>query len=444
MITKGNKKYKNLNRGKNKKSKLKHRKELENASITKTYVYVHDKHDKYSKHSKKETKFNKTYYIDSCLLFRKEYVLDRLIYHLERLGLKPDNMMGVIKKQDETYLRNKGIELRDGECYQNYKVPMQFDENNLRPMFLFQFTQYMDKRFYNVKSLLNNYLNLDKNGYLEKHSIHYELRDEFPAIAKKHLKKTFMIFNTEKYQFPNIYILRPLRGSSGKDILYISSKKEFEDAIDYYYKHNYFFNRDRRHHNYNVIASEYIMNPLLYKGKKCQIRIHYLITYVNKKYYSFLIEHGRVITAGKPYNTNLPFEAIVHDTHLETTNEDILFPNDFNNDTLNLKDIDIQDIIKQMRTILSAISTVVSKDDDILYENQKNGFVICGVDFMIDDTGKVFLIEINKTPGITFREHKNAVNYFHKLFDWLNECVLEPFFKGTDPKASPTYLPLML
>jgi glutathione synthase/RimK-type ligase-like ATP-grasp enzyme len=96
-----------------------------------------------------------------------------------------------------------------------------------------------------------------------------------------------------------------------------------------------------------------------------------------------------------------------------------------------------------MRLILSAVSSICSENTDVLYENQKNGFLICGVDFMIDDTGTVFLIEINQTPGIISREHENSVIFCNKLFDWLNECVLEPFFKGTDASASSTYLPLL-
>jgi hypothetical protein len=258
------------------------------------------------------------------------------------------------------------------------------------------------------------------------------------------MTESFYINKIDKYKFPKIYILRPILGSSGEEIFYISSHDELVKAIEYYNTHNAFFKRDKVYHTYKVLASEYIMNPLLYKNKKFQLRMYYIVSIINGVLRSFLLDSGIFVTAKKSFNTNLPFTKDVHDTHFKSTTGDIFFPEDFNDSNLNVKGLNASDILEQIRTILTAITSVTifetKKIRNLLYDNQTNGYNIYGVDFMIDDTGRVILIEINKTPGISFNNSKNTSIFCKKLFDWIAECVLEPCFKGTDATKHSTYL----
>jgi hypothetical protein len=269
------------------------------------------------------------------------------------------------------------------------------------------------------------------------------MRDLFPEIMKKHMKPTFYI-SDYSYNFPKVYILRPFLGSSGSEIHYISSEAELINAIKFYNSHNNFFKRDKYYHNYKVIATEYIMNPLLYKTKKFHLRMYYIISVINGVLSSFFFDIGKMLTAAKPFNTRKPFSKDVHDTHLKSTNSDLIFPVDFKSSDLNVKSVTSSDILAQMRLILSAVTTITIKEtsniNKLLYDNQENGYNLFGVDFMIDDTGTVFLIEINITPGMEFISNSEASIFSKKIFNWISECVLEPCFKGTDASKHPTYL----
>ena len=397
--------------------------------------------------SKKHIKYTNTYYLDGCYNYDKVYDLTRLIYHLKRLGLNEEPLMKFIESKDMKYVKSKNIKLKKEECYQDYNLPKLIEIAKIRPKFMFNHIHSIDKRFYNTKCLLSNILNYENFNTLKKHEIYLFMKDYLPEIAAKHMKSTFYISYNYRFNFPKIYILRPFLGSSGAEIFYISSEEELKKAINYYNTHNDFFKRDKAYHNYKVVASEYIMNPLLYKTKKFHLRMYYIMSIINGKFNSFFLDIGKILTAAKSFNTRLPFKKDVHDTHLKSTDGDIMFPSAFNDSNLNIKGLKSNEILEQMRTILAVFPTIIveyNKDiNKMLYDNQENGYNLYGVDFMIDDTGTVFLIEINKTPGITFHNLKNTSIFCNILFDWIAECVLEPCFKGSDASKHPTYLKLI-
>jgi len=396
------------------------------------------------KRTLKKTEYTDTYYIDACYNVDDVYDLTTLISNLKKLGLTEDSATKIIEDSNEDFLKVNKIALKKEECYQDYKnLPNLSIISQMRPKFIFNHIHSMDKRFYKTKCLLSNILNYEKFTTLKKHEVYFYMRDYYPEIMKKHMKPTFYI-SDYSYNFPKVYILRPFLGSSGSEILYISSEAELIKAIKFYNSHNNFFKRDKWYHNYRVIATEYIMNPLLYKTKKFHLRMYYIISVINGVLSSFFFDIGKMLTAAKPFNTRKPFSKDVHDTHLKSTNSDLIFPVDFKCSDLNVKSVTSSDILAQMRLILSAVTTITIKEtsniNKLLYDNQENGYNLFGVDFMIDDTGTVFLIEINITPGMEFISNSEASIFSKKIFNWISECVLEPCFKGTDASKHPTYL----
>ena len=82
-------------------------------------------------------------------------------------------------------------------------------------------------------------------------------------IVKKYIPTTCNISDKKAYDFPKWYILRPIDSFAGSDIIYINNIEDLNKAIEYYNKtKNYknIFYQD------NVIASEYISNPLLFRA----------------------------------------------------------------------------------------------------------------------------------------------------------------------------------
>lgn len=402
-------------------------------------------------------KYTDTYFIDACYNIDPVYDLSTLIRNLKKLGLEEDSNMDMVHKLDIKYLNDKHVTLKKGQCYQDHRLPNLAIISTIRPKFMFNHIHSMDKRFYKSWCMLSNVINFDNIKTLQKHTLYFYLRDHFPEILKKHMKPTFYVADAYNFKFPKIYILRPFLGSSGAEIFYVSNEKELDKALDFYYSHNDFFKRDKWYHNYRVVATEYIMNPLLYKTKKFHLRMYYIISILHGKLYSFFLDIGKILTAAKPYNTKLPFSKDVHDSHLKSTIGDIMFPEDFTDANLSVKGLKAADILEQMRTILAAVTSItmietrshVNPDPKFdaatvsklfLYDNQENGYNVYGVDFMIDDTGRVILIEINGTPGMEFNTSAKVSAFCNTLFNWINDCVLEPCFKGTDPTKQPTYL----
>ena len=297
-----------------------------------------------------------------------------------------------------------------------------------------------------------NVINISKiKSISDKNALYNNMRQYCPEICSKHMANTFKINEFDKYKgldtsnttsdTTSYYILRPIDSFSGKDILYISNKTELTDAIEYYKKTKNYKNII---YGNDVIASEYIINPLLFKGYKFHLRTYYLISYINGEFNSFFYNnYGKILIAGNPYNIIKPFTKDVHDTHVKYTFEDNSFPKDFNENTIGKNYVSPKHIIKQMQDILKSVSLILKKTKgEWLYENQQHGFKILGIDFMIDTNGNVFLIECNISPGFNYSNSANSHNFSQNIFKWINNIIFEPYYKKTDARKHNTYLHL--
>jgi len=348
-------------------------------------------------------------------------------------------------------LRQRGINLNtDKNCYnllkltRQTKLPKYVENITFEFIWLNPIEKIVDKRFNNIKSNLRNILNDDKLKCIDNKSTLYKnMMIECKTIANKHLALTFPINDYSKYEFDGhrYYILRPVDSFAGKDIFYISSRKELDNAITFYNK-----NTNYRSDTYgnNVIASNYIINPLLFKGYKFHLRMYYLISYIDNVFNSFFLEEGDILTADKPYNTDKPFTKEVHDTHQTSSNDDYFFPKDLNTNTISdnpmnpmnpMNPIDNNDLLKQMREIMKCASRIIKNNTSTkwLYSEQNNGFIIAGADFMVDaTTGNVILLEINSKPGFGYNKRLNDITFSKQFYEWINKTILEPTYKYKD------------
>jgi hypothetical protein len=425
--------------------------------MTKKFIR-HNKYNKYKlskkntnrnitkKYSRKLIKYTPTYFIDSCFIVNAEnkwMFTDRLVYHLRKIGLIEDSLMKQIMNNDIKYLKNKNIAFDTDKCLSQYNIPLNFNKKSLNPTVMIAFTSFLDNRFSNIKSKLYNSLNLSSlTNILLKNELYDNMKAKYPEFTDKHMAVTFMIDDVTKYKFPKHYILRPIYDQINAMfnhfyyMTFISNKSEYDQIINFYNEHKY---------GNSVIASEYIMNPLLFKGKKCNIRMNYLLSVVNNKLYSFLSEYGRVFTAVDKYNTTeLPFTRDVHLSTAVQTRSDLIFPDVFNDDKINLNvKVDTDDIMKQMRECMRMVTLLINKRNikDLLNLNlQENGYHLCGVEFLVDDAGNVFLLEINKSSGLKFHNLNECKFYTNYLYDWIADCVFYPLFKGTNPTKHVTYV----
>jgi hypothetical protein len=345
------------------------------------------------------------------------------------------------------------------------KLPLYVKNQHFDFIWLNPIENVKDHRFYALRANLINMLNQDRMSLIDNKSVIYQHMHTYcPDIATKHLARTFYINEYNHYKFgkatitklshsshsshlpstPQHYILRPIDSFSGRDIFYISTEQELNKAIAFYNSHKNY--RGVTYAN-NVIASEYIINPMLFKGYKFHMRVYYLISYINNKFASFMLEMGKIIHAGQPYTTTKPFTKIVHDTHLDNSG-DYFWPDDFTPElTPELMHI-YPDILDQIKTILKCVSNIVAHSDfkqKWLYNEHDNGFLLMGVDIMVDATGRAFLIEVNNKPGFNCNEYKNKLKLEKIIFKWINDVVLEPYYTNKPDLARQhsTYIKLV-
>ena len=157
-----------------------------------------------------------------------------------------------------------------------------------------------------------------------------------------------------------------------------------------------------------IIIQKYIENPLLYKGRKCDMRIWVLLTHQMKVY---LFKEGHLKTCSIEYDPNSK-DAFSHITNysfqkyndnfqkFEKGNEVPFFEfQKFIDEKYPEKKYNIYiDLIDKLKEIISI--SMRSAKDKINKNGRNYQFEIFGYDFMLDNDFNVYLIEINTNPGL--------------------------------------------
>ena len=272
----------------------------------------------------------------------------------------------------------------------------------------------------------------------DDYSIHCQLRNELDGIDSvinkcklhmmiynsnnkqliSHIPKTDYIEHIKKLESNQVLILRPCIGwaSSGKGIIRVTSNEQLQKEKNNCQK------MKEKNKKYDVIASEYIHNPLLFHGLKYHLRMYLMIT-LKPLFRHHVFKMGKIITARKPYVDDNFDDNDIHDTHVGSTAHDYFFPND--NDSSNI----IQ-IRQQIEYICQNLAELI-KEKIKPYPESTSGFHVFGLDFMVDTDQHVFLIECNENPGYKNIDHDGGEKYkqfIEKYFKWIYKYAIKPFF----------------
>lgn len=157
-----------------------------------------------------------------------------------------------------------------------------------------------------------------------------------------------------------------------------------------------------------IIIQKYIENPLLYKGRKCDMRIWVLVTHKMKVY---VFKEGHLKTCSVDYDINSK-DAYTHITNysfqkhcanfqkFEKGNEVPFYDfQAFLDDKFKDKHYSVKnDLMKQIKEIIEV--TMKCAKYQLNANKRKYSFEIFGYDFMLDADFNLFLIEINTNPGL--------------------------------------------
>ena len=159
----------------------------------------------------------------------------------------------------------------------------------------------------------------------------------------------------------------------------------------------------------SYIIQKYITQPFLFRGRKFDIRTFVLVTSVNGNLRAYFYEEGYLRTSSKEFSLSNQ-SRMVHLTNdavqkkgdqygkFESGNK--LSYHDFQRYLENLRGFKnrsfFKEVLPQIREISS--STIKASFSKMDPKRRHHSFELLGYDFMIDESLKVYLIEVNSNP----------------------------------------------
>eukprot|EP01022_Parablepharisma_sp_SALTPOND_P029652 TRINITY_DN742_c1_g1_i13.p2 TRINITY_DN742_c1_g1~~TRINITY_DN742_c1_g1_i13.p2 ORF type:complete len:1190 (+),score=82.88 TRINITY_DN742_c1_g1_i13:407-3976(+) len=250
----------------------------------------------------------------------------------------------------------------------------------------------------NKKSLYKNlkkyyaFLHKDLNSIIPL-TFHIKTTAADPQFTK--FKQAFTQLELENGSDHNIWIVKPGENSNrGKSIIVSKSLSEIEQFIAV------------KSRNHTLIIQKYIERPLLFHGRKFDIRCFALLTSVNGLVKGYFYKEGYLRTSSKKFTLGSLKRAV----HLTNEAVQIRLENfgkfeagnkvSFDEFSGYLVSLNGPDFYK---TILPQIKQIVKETIHAVYyridpKRRLHTFELLGYDFMIDEEYNVYLIEANVNP----------------------------------------------
>jgi hypothetical protein len=277
---------------------------------------------------------------------------------------------------DGEYVRDGALLLKDGNCGIPY-VDMLLVE---------MITEHgFDKNTYGIKCDWHSLHTGDSQRTIVRKDMLHDYLHDSGLIART--------WSLDDFQYTGgVYILRPssLLLSSGIDILIVNSVETWERARAFYATkiaaHSKYHSKSLQY--YRVIVSEYIANPVLLNGRKFHIRL-YGINFSDRDGFWIARGHGKILTAGKPFELANFDDKSVHDTHAKSTDFDYLFPDHYPRP----EDLGrINEQLDSLQVLLGKLPRMQS------YSQAQRSFHVFGLDIMVEGS-RIILLEINDRIG---------------------------------------------
>ena len=246
---------------------------------------------------------------------------------------------------------------------------------------------------------------------------------------KDDINKKFINYT---YDPNDVWLFKPSRDSFGNGIKIIESYNTIKKSI-----YNYF------------LVSRYIMNPMLIKNKKFDVRAYVLVTGMNPlKIYFYKDGYLKIpvkdFTLDYKYINDMCVHITTSDVNLKCfKGKEYIYDTDIYDENSNFwsymlferycnkNGINYTYIIEQMKDIF--IKTFISLNSDFIklikekHLKDRNLFQLYGFDLLIDNNCKVFLLELNRNPSMRGGHAVADYIYENIIADTLNIVGIVPF-----------------
>jgi tubulin--tyrosine ligase len=224
----------------------------------------------------------------------------------------------------------------------------------------------------------------------------------YPQVFAKIIYDHYLVNGQYQADQPHLkWILKPSMLNNGDGIKLFNNIEELK---------RYYGNPKRLGGEH--VVQQYLADPALIDGKKYTFRVAAVLTNYTGVY---LCQHGYINISGYPFSMEDSF--INRKAHITNYVLDGEFANIEQRSTQLIKEF--EPIYQQIANIIRAVIKGLLKTDPHYLAPQKTKIMeIFGCDFILDQKGKVWLLEINQGPDApTFEENP------------LNEILWEPFWE---------------
>jgi len=211
-----------------------------------------------------------------------------------------------------------------------------------------------------------------------------------------------LIIPKNHYAMKNLWLIKRINLNRGREIKVMNDLEKIIDEINQI--------KSELKLKY-IIIQKYIEKPLLYCGRKFDIRIWVLFTYLikNNKFEAFVFKEGHLKASSEIFDIN-SLDLFIHLTNYSVQKYNKNFSkneigNEISFDTFQ-KELDKKSNgqINFKRDIFGNIIKIIGITANIAKNkingfNRRNCFEIFGYDFILDKDYNPFLLEINTNPG---------------------------------------------
>ena len=239
-------------------------------------------------------------------------------------------------------------------------------------------------------------------------------------------------FHNYHYDPKDVWLFKPARDSFGRGIHILDNYTEIEKS-----------------HNKNFLISRYIMNPMLIRNKKFDMRAYVLVTGMNPlKIYFYKDGYLKIPVKNFTLDHEYIRDGCVHITTSDTNlvcfeGKEYKYDTDIYDEPSNFWSyvfferycqrygINYTDIIEQFKDIF--IKTFISLNSDFMKLmnernlEDRNLYQIYGLDLLVDANYKVHLLELNRNPSMRGGHAVADYIYENIIADTLNIVGIVPF-----------------
>jgi hypothetical protein len=238
----------------------------------------------------------------------------------------------------------------------------------------------------------------------------------------------------------NMWLVKPTNANQGRGIEVFTDMDRMVAAID------------SRPPGCSLVVQKYVERPLLYRGRKFDIRVWVLVTSRNE---IFLYRHGYLRTSSAAFTLENE-DAFVHLTNqcLQVKNPNLyakfeegntlsfqqwqayLESPEFMSTRPDLKGRSPRietDMMPRMKDIV--IDSILAAKSQLNPNHRKNHFELFGYDFLVDEDFRVWLIEVNTNPHLG-TPNAYTRNLVPAMIDEMLRIVLDPIYPPSQEYAN--------